>query len=102
MYKLIVTELAHQDLDNIVLYIAVQLANPTAASNFLDEVEKCYAYLKSNPMMYPKCNDSRLEKEGYRKAVVKNYIIIYKVDEDAKKVNILRFFYGAQDYNKLM
>jgi len=35
MYKLIVTELAHQDLDNIVSYIAVQLANPAAASNFL-------------------------------------------------------------------
>ncbi|MCR4436540.1 MAG: type II toxin-antitoxin system RelE/ParE family toxin [Clostridiales bacterium] len=102
MYKLIVTELAHQDLDNIVSYIAVQLANPAAASNFLDDVEKCYGYLKSNPMMYSRCHDSRLEKGGYRKAVVKNYIIVYKVDEDAKKVSILRFFYGAQDYNKLI
>jgi plasmid stabilization system protein ParE len=52
--------------------------------------------------MYSRCHDSRLEKEGYRKAVVKNYIIVYKVDEDAKKVSILRFFYGAQDYNKLI
>lgn len=102
MYKLIVTELAHQDLDNIVSYIAVQLANPTAASDFLDEVDKCYGYLKRNPLMYSKCQDSRLEKEGYRKVVVKNYIIIYKVDENDKKVNILRFFYGAQDYAKLI
>ncbi|MDK2986528.1 MAG: toxin ParE1/3/4 [Clostridia bacterium] len=102
MYKLIVTELAHQDLDNIVSYIAVQLANPAAASNFLNEVDKCYGYLKSNPMMYSKCNDSRLEKEGYRKAVVKNYIIVYKVDEKAKEVSVLRFFYGAQDYAKLI
>jgi plasmid stabilization system protein ParE len=102
MYKLIVTELAHQDLDNIVSYIADQLANPAAASNFLDEVDKCYGYLKNNPLMYSKCQDSRLEKEGYRKAVLKNYIIIYKVDEDAKKVSILRFFYGAQDYAKLI
>ena len=102
MFKVIVTELAHQDLDNIVSYIAVQLANPTAASDFLDEVEKCYGYLKSNPMIYPKCNNSSLEKEGYRKAMVKNYIIIYKVDEDAKKVSVLRFFYGAQDYAKLI
>ncbi|MED4599724.1 type II toxin-antitoxin system RelE/ParE family toxin [Paenibacillus validus] len=102
MYRLIVTELAHQDLDNIVSYIAVQLANPTAASDFLDEVDKCYAHLRNNPVMYPKCQDNRLEKEGYRKAVIKNYILVYKVDEGAEKVVILRFFYGAQDYNKLI
>lgn len=102
MYKLIVSELAHQDLDNIVSYIAIQLANPVAASSFLDEVDKCYGYLKSNPMMYSKCHDSHLEKEGYRKAVVKNYIVVYKVDEDAKIVSILRFFYGAQNYGKLI
>ena len=91
MYKLFVTELAHQDLDSIVSYIVVQLANPAAASDFLDEVDQCYSYLKSNPMMYPQCIDIRLEKEGYRKAVIKNYILIYKVDESTRTVNVMRF-----------
>lgn len=102
MYKLVVTELAHQDLDDIVAYIAVQLANPAATSDFLDEVDKCYGFLKSNPMMYSKCNDRRLEKEGYRKAVIKNYILIYKVDKSAKTVSVLRFFYGTRDYANLI
>lgn len=39
MYKLVITELAQNDLDGIVKYIAQQLANPTAAGSFLDEVE---------------------------------------------------------------
>jgi plasmid stabilization system protein ParE len=102
MYELIVTELAHQDLDSIVSYIAIHLANPKAASDFLDEVNKCYSYLKTNPMIYSRCQDSRLEKEGYQKAIVKNCIVIYKVDETMKKVNIMRLFYGAQDYAKLL
>ena len=102
MYKLIVAELAHQDLDNIVSYIAIQLANPTAAGDFLDEVAKCYGYLKSNPMMYAKCQDKRLEKEGYRKALIKNYVLVYKINEASKTVSILRFFYSAQDYVKLI
>lgn len=102
MYKLIVTEFAHQDLDNIVSYIAVQLANTAAASDFLDEVERCYGYLKSNPMMYSKCDDSRLKKYGYRKAVIKNYILVYKVDEIGKTVVALRFFYGSRDYARLI
>ncbi len=98
MYKLIITELAHQDLDKIVSYIAVELVNPIAAGNFLGEVEKCYAYLKSNPWMYGKCQNKRLEKEGYRRSPIKNYLLVYKIDEESRTVNILRFFYGAQDY----
>ena len=100
MYKLIVAELAHRDLDNIVSYIAIQLATPIAATNFLDEVEKCYSNLKSNPLMYERCHDVRLEKEGYRKATIKNNVLVYKVDEAAKAVIIHRVFYGAQDYVK--
>lgn len=102
MYELIVSELAHQDLDKIVAYIAVELANPTAASNFLDEVEQCYNYIKTNPLMYEKCQDKRLEKEGYRKVSVKNYLLLYKIDEASKIVSILRFFYAAQDYLRLV
>jgi plasmid stabilization system protein ParE len=102
MYKLIVSELAHQDLDNIISYIAIQLANRTAAGDFLDEVDKCYGYLKSNPMMYAKCQDKRLEKEGYRKALIKSYVLVYKIDETSKTVSILRFCYSAQDYVKLI
>lgn len=41
MYKLIVSELAHQDLDKIASYIAEQLSNPRAALDFLDDVEAC-------------------------------------------------------------
>jgi len=85
-------------LDNIVSYIAVQLANPTAAANFLNEVEKCYGYLKSNPLIYERRHDACLEKIGYHKAIIKNYVLVYKADEAAKAVIIHRFFYGAQDF----
>lgn len=98
MYRLVITELAHEDLDNIVSYIAVQLDNPMAAANFLDEVERCYDFLKSNPLMFERCQDVRLETEGYRKATINNYVLVYKVDETAKTVVIYRFFYGAQNY----
>ncbi len=101
-YKLEITELANQDLDNIVSYIAVQLANPQAAADFLDETEKCYDNLKRMPQMYAKCRDLKLEKEGYRKAVIKNFVLIYKVRADINTVVVLRFFYGARDYEKLI
>ena len=102
MYRLRVSEHANQDLDNIISYIVVQLVNPSAASRLLDEIEKCYAFLKSNPEMYEICTDSRLAKENYRKVVISNYILIYKIVESEKTIIVLRFFYSARDYIKLI
>ena len=101
MYKLVITELAQSDLDSIVNYIAVHLANPTAAGHFLDRVEECYESLKTNPYIYSKSNDIRL-KEDFRKAVIKNYVLMFKVNEKSKTVIIYRLFYGARDYLKLL
>ncbi|WP_010244429.1 type II toxin-antitoxin system RelE/ParE family toxin [Acetivibrio cellulolyticus] len=89
MYKSVVTELAHQDLDKIVSYIVVELVNPKAAGDLLDEVDKCYRYLKSNAWMYGKCQNKRLDKEGYRRASIRNYLVVYKIYEDSKIVNIM-------------
>ena len=52
--------------------------------------------------MYGFCDDQRLRDLKYHKAVVKNYIMVYTVDEDAKVVTVLRFFHGRQDYEKLI
>ena len=102
MYKLIISALAHDDLRNIISYIATTLCAPEAATRFSDEVKKCYGQLKNNPMIYALCNNARLNKEGYRRAVIKKYVLIYKVDEAEKIVKIYRLFYGAQDYvNKI-
>lgn len=101
-YKVVETELAVQDLNGILEYIAGSLSNPTAASAFADEVEKCYASLERMPLMYEQCQDVQLRALGYRKALIKNYLLIYRVDEAEKIVSILRFFYGGQNYVELI
>ena len=85
-YKLVETALAQADLDAIL-------------SN---EVEKCYAALEQLPYLYEQCRDPRLSSKGYRKAVIKHYLLIYRVDEAQKTVYLLRFFYGRQNYETLL
>ena len=46
------------------------------------------------------CN--MLAREGYRKAVIKKYLLMFKVDEDTKTVVVYRVFYGAMDYEKML
>ena len=101
-YRIVETELALRDLDSILAYIAVSLANPAAAAAFADAVEDCYARLEEMPLMFELCRDPRLRAMGYHKAVIRNYVMVYKVDKSTKTVYVLRFFYGRQDYEKLI
>ena len=101
-YKIALTELAAGDLDSITKYIAGRLANPPAAAAFLDAVAECFGNLEAMPLMYERCRSARLRSMGYRRAVIKNYVMIYRVTEPKKTVYVLRFFYGARDYEKLL
>jgi plasmid stabilization system protein ParE len=98
MYKLVVTELAADDLDGIVRYITIKLANPAAATVFLDKVEKCYQILKETPFIYAECLARRLQSKNYRKVTIGNFLLVYRVDTEADRVVILRFFYGGRNY----
>ena len=101
-YKILETERAQQDLSDIVDYIASSLGNSSAAASLLDEVEACYDKLEQLPLMFEVCHDPHLKSLGYRKAGIKNYIMIYKVSEATETVFIMRFFHGRQDYEKLL
>ncbi len=101
-YKIYATNLAIQDLESIINYISAELYNPTAASSFLDAVYKCYDNLEQMPLMFKQCNSPKLRDMGYRRAVIKNYVMVYRVEETERTVYILRFFYVAQEYEKLI
>lgn len=101
-YKVVETELSLKDLESILSYIAVSLSNPSAAASFADAVEFCYATLEKMPYAYERCRDPRLSAMEYRKAVIHHYIMIYRVAEEEQTVYILRFFYGRQDYEKML
>ena len=101
-YKVESTRLAGQDLDEILNYMVKELGSPSAAVDFVDEVDSCYARLAEMPEMYEPCRDIRLKALGYRRAVIKNYVMIYKVVQSISTVFILRFFYGGRDYEQLL
>ncbi len=101
-YKIVETEMALQDLNSILAYIALTLANPSAAASLADEIESCYVDLEKMLLMFARCHDPRLRAQGYRKAAIKDYVMVYKVDEPTKTVLVMRFFYGRQGHEKLI
>ena len=101
-YDLLVTEAAHEDLEEALGYIAGDLSNPSAAVNLLDQVQAVYEQLKNFPQLYESCHDLRLRNLGYRKVVIGNFVLVYHPIEEERRIYILRFFYGGRDYEKLI
>jgi len=99
-YRVEVSESADRDLDTILAYIAGELANPKAASDFANEIDAKYEMLENHPLMFELSRNERLAKMGYRRFVVGKYIALYQVNEGRRVVTISRIFYGKQDYEK--
>lgn len=101
-YKLVRTDAFQRDLDAAIAYIVLSLENKIAAISLLDAVEKSYGDLECMPLMYEACRDPYLKELGYRKTLIHNYVMVYKVDEDTKTIFLMRFFHSRQDYEKLI
>ena len=101
-YKIVLSADAHHDIDETIEYFINNLKNNIAAKNLLTEIEKAYNNISENPFKYSVCNDEKLRLKSYRKLIINNYIMIYRVDKTAKTVYIIRFVYVRRDYTELL
>ena len=101
-YKLVMMPSASVDLDNIFNYISGTLVSPKAAHNLMRKIEKALLSLEDFPQLGPKCSDKILATKGYRKLLVKNYLAFYKIDEEQKRVLVMRVIYARRNYEQLV
>ena len=96
MYELIASAAAKDDLEEIKAYLLTEFRNPQAVANLEAAIRRAYDTLAENPNAFPPCDDPHLQRKGYRKCVLTNYLFVYEVLEDKKLVRIHRFFHRLQ------
>ena len=102
-YSVSITEKAEEDLSEIITYISGTLCSSKVADSLLQEFLKCVASIASNPYIYPLSNDETLRNKGYHRFLFKkNYIALYLINDNEKKVFIMRIFYAKRDYFNLI
>lgn len=101
-YRVDVSEPAESDLGDIIRYIASQLSVPLTALNLMELLEEAMGGLSDMPQRYPSVADERLAQMGYRKLLVKNYIVFFSVDEKNRVVDIERILYGRRDWLRFL
>ena len=97
MYEIIYLPTARKQLEDIVDYIAVELAAPDAALDFIEEVGKATKSLAEMPYRHPIYHTSFALLEEVRWISVKNYNVFYKIFEEEKTVEIRRVLHQLQD-----
>ena len=73
-----------------------------AAENHSEELKKKYENLKKTPFIRPLVHNKYLASKGIRFIYVKNYMLIYRVDEKNKRVFLYRFVYCRRDWINIL
>ena len=96
------TEKAEQDLDEILHYISVDLANPVAAQNLGRKIFEKIETVRFSPEVGSLVINDFLLDKTVRKIIVDNYIFYYKVKADAKIIVIIRIVYSKRNLDEIL
>ena len=99
-YQVKITSIASNDLYEIYSYIAETLFAETSAKNLMREIDNAITSLNEMPYRYSLSLDKTLRGKGYRRVVIKSYVILFQVNEKDKIVTVVRVFHSSMNYTK--
>ena len=97
-YDIIVTEKAKNEIDDIYNYISKSLMAEKAAENLVNKIENSILQLEDMPKLGSIIEIYKLRKYTYRKLIINNYVVLYRIDEERNIVYIARVVYGGRNY----
>jgi len=101
-YRVDVSDVAENDLLDIIRYIASQFSAPITALQMMELLEDAMTSLSEMPQRFPFLTDDRLSQMGYRKLAVKNYIVFFSINEKSKVVDVERILYARRDWLRIL
>jgi len=101
-YNVYLTDIAEDDLRDIVRYISIQLQVPITGLRMLKTIRKAIEKLETNALAYPLVRDDRLARIGYRMLMIENYLAFYIVDEYNKTVCVDRILYARREWQNIL
>ena len=101
LFEVEFTEECIEEMIEIYEYISNNLKEDKAAKRLMTEVMDRVLDLVSDPELYMKIGKTDRLKREYHRMIVKNYVILYTIDFEKRKVYISRMIYGRRYYLNL-
>ena len=97
-YRVIVIPTAEREINRIYEYILKDLELDETAKNLMKRIEEIINTLKYAPHIFTKVERNYGLDMKYRRIVVKNYVILYTIDEKKQIVYIAHMYYKKRNY----
>ena len=96
-YKVVFEDGAIEELEEIYNYIFEKFKSDVVAKMCMEKIENCIMQLEKFPYSHAEVHIIP-RKNIYRKLVIENYVILYKIEENCKTVFIYHIFYYRKHY----
>lgn len=97
-YKIQLSINAKNDYKRIVSYIKNEILEPSVANKYAEMINSKIQTLEYLPQKYSVIDDEVIKKLEFRKLVIKNYIVFYRINEKEKTVEVHRILFSASDW----
>lgn len=89
---------ALHDLDGIYAYIANRLQEPETALRMVEKLETQILSLETMPYRCPERRTGAYAGKGYRQLFVRNYTVIFRIDQEQKQVIVVTVRYSRSQF----
>lgn len=96
-YEVMLYPKAFRDIDDIYAYIALDKLSPENARGQTGRIWTALKKLEIFPEAHQDRVMGRYAGKGYKQLVIDNYIAIYKIDENKKRVYVVTIQYQGRD-----
>ena len=101
-YKVQLSNQAKEDYKSIIRYIKYKLLEPNIAERYAELIKNELNTLKNNPQRFAIIDYDIIKKYNFRKLIIKNYIVFYRINEDTKIVNVERILYDGTNWKNIL
>ena len=96
-YQVMVYPKALRDIDSIYQYIFKDLMEPSVAKKQIDYIWDAIQSLETFPYAHQNRLVGRYALKDYRQLIVNIFLVIYKIDENNKIVNVVTVQYAGRN-----
>lgn len=101
-YQIMITPTAKSDLIDIGDYISFILLEPETSIKFIKGLRCSISQLQYFPRKFPIIQDIILKKKSIRYMPYKNYFVFYTINENEKRVIILRVGHKSRNWKTIL
>ncbi len=95
---MLISPKAHRELERIYEYIKTEFKELETAIEMVELIEKHILKLETLPYRGATRKVGIYANKGYRQLFIKNYTIVYRINEDSKEVIIITIRYSASNF----